>query len=87
MNPAKLRRSWDVSEHDPIKIEINSEIRDLDAQGRVLAVRREGNEYVQQVADTIAKLQLTGAHPIHCHHTYLVEGSATARPCRRGPVL
>ena len=29
MNPAKLRRSRDVSERDPVKIEITFQIRDL----------------------------------------------------------
>jgi hypothetical protein len=73
MNPAKLRRSRDVSERYPIKIEIAFQIRELDAQARALAVGGERDEYVHQVADLIAKSQLTGR--FHCSQSpYVFSG-------------
>jgi hypothetical protein len=59
MSLAKLRRSRNVLELDPIKIEIARQIRDLEAQAQPFAVRRGGYEYVHQVADLITKSQLT----------------------------
>jgi hypothetical protein len=60
MRPAKLRRSRDVSELDPVKIKFPLQIRDLHARQRAFAVRREKHEYAHKVADLIAKSQLTG---------------------------
>jgi hypothetical protein len=83
MSYAKLRRSRDVSERDPIKIEFTFKIRDLGTQARALVVRREGHEYVHQVTDLIAKSQLTG--PQHRRQSlYILSGGhSTACPASR----
>ena len=59
MSFAKLRHSRDVSELDPIKIENAFYGRDLDAHVRDCAIVYESEEYAHQVADLIAKSQLT----------------------------
>ena len=63
MSTAELRRSRDVSERAPVKIEIIFQIRGLDAQAGALAVGRKGDEYAHQATDLIAKLQLTSRSP------------------------
>jgi hypothetical protein len=60
MNPAKLGRSRDVSERDPVRFENTIYISCLAAQARALPEGRGGDESAHQVTDLIGKSQLTG---------------------------
>jgi hypothetical protein len=60
MNPAKLGRSRDVSERDPVKFENTIYLSRLVAQARGVPKERGGAESAHQVTDLIWKSQLTG---------------------------
>jgi hypothetical protein len=60
MNPAKLRRSRDVSELDGSKTEKRFRIRDLAMSNMVFYVGYDGKESARQAADSIAKMLICG---------------------------
>ena len=60
MNPAKLGRSRNVSERDPVKLDNINHISCLAAQARAWPEGRAGDELARQATNVVGKFQLTG---------------------------
>jgi hypothetical protein len=63
MNPAKLRRSQNVSDTQRSKIENRFKIRDLAMFQHGLGLQARGHKLVNQVTNLIAKLPMCARHP------------------------
>jgi hypothetical protein len=82
MNPAKLRRSWDVSEPCRVSLEKIYEIRSLAILNRFVQVDSRREESACQPADLIEKSPICDrASSIHARHIFS-GGHPTASPVR-----
>jgi hypothetical protein len=87
MNPAKLRRSRDVSERHGSKIAKRFRIRHLAMLNMAFFVGSHGEELARQDADLIAKLLIYG-RPRRTEGPHIFSGRhSTASPIRGVPTL
>ena len=87
MSPAKLRRSWDVSQLQRSKIEKRFRIRHLAMLNMAFCIGSHGEELARQAVDAIAKLLICG-RPRRTGRPHISSGThSTASPIRGASLL